>query len=54
MRQYLAYNLPGIYLSRLLVKTMFKNCRAHWVRDVLAGNKPLAELYIIESRSIKG
>ena len=44
MRQYLAYSLVGRLFSRLLQKLVYKNARAHWVRDCLAGYKSFNDL----------
>ena len=38
-REYLAYSIAGVYLSRLLRVVYFRNARAHWIRDCLAGNQ---------------
>jgi len=44
MRNYLAHSILGIYLSRLLQKAIYTNCRAHWIRDALAGDIDFARL----------
>ena len=42
VREYLAYSIAGVYLSRFLRVVYFKNARAHWIRDCLAGNQKWA------------
>lgn len=44
MRHYLAYSFVGVIVSRAMQKTVYKNSRAHWIRDCLAGHKPFSEL----------
>ena len=39
LREYFAYSIAGVYLSRLLRVVYFRNARAHWIRDCLAGNQ---------------
>lgn len=39
VREYCAYSITGVYLSRFLRVVYFKNARAHWIRDCLAGNQ---------------
>lgn len=45
MRHYLAYSLVGVLTSRLLQKTIYKNSRAHWIRDCLAGYESFSRLH---------
>jgi hypothetical protein len=49
MRNAIAYSLLGVYVSRFLQATVYTKCRAHWIRDALAGNKDFSELNKIQS-----
>jgi hypothetical protein len=44
MRAAIAYSPVGKIASRMLQKLVFKNSRAHWIRDWFAGFKRLSDL----------